>query len=96
MAKLKKGDLVIETTLPREIVTLKAQGYREQVNLTKGNKTVETYDPKEIAELKKDGYTVPKVKAPEPDAKTTDTNPTAEALAEVESTPAASKPAAKK
>lgn len=27
MAKLKKGDLVIETKLPREIVTLKSQGF---------------------------------------------------------------------
>ncbi len=27
MAKLKKGDLVVETSLPKEIVTLKSQGF---------------------------------------------------------------------
>lgn len=27
MAKLKKGDLVVETSLPREIVALKSQGF---------------------------------------------------------------------
>lgn len=27
MAKLKKGDLVVETSLPKEIVALKSQGF---------------------------------------------------------------------
>lgn len=27
MAKLKKGDLVVETSLPKEIVSLKSQGF---------------------------------------------------------------------
>lgn len=27
MAKLKKGDLVVEASLPKEVVTLKSQGF---------------------------------------------------------------------
>lgn len=48
MARLVKGSHVVETSVPREVVQLKAQGYREQarVKRAEGGKAAEQADKK--------------------------------------------------